>query len=103
MDKTKRVSNCCFNTLCETWRNLSDKDFLDYLVKSNFFCYIIFQREYSERKGEHWQGYLELKRQRYLTQIIRLVKGFVEERKRSQEEAIDYCKKENTKIGPTYE
>lgn len=98
----KRVINCCFNTKCDEFKNYSSQEFLEYLVKSNWFNYIIFQKEYEDQKEKHWQGYVETKKQKYLSQLREFFKGFVEPRIKTKQQAINYCKKTSTRIEETY-
>ncbi len=63
--------------------------------------YIVFQREICpDTKKEHWQGYCELKSQMRMKAIKKMFNDntlHIEDRKGSQEQAITYCKKDDTR------
>lgn len=65
--------------------------------------YAIFQREQGEEGTEHFQGYLELTRTQRLSWVRNNVsaRAHWESRRGTQQQAIDYCSKVDTRIsGP---
>ncbi len=64
--------------------------------------YIIYQQEKCKNGKKHWQGYVEFRNQKRMSEV-KLVFGddtiHVEPRHGTQEQAIDYCKKSESKIG----
>lgn len=84
-----------FRSLCFT----SYKDVVEY--EQDKVNYIIFQREVCPKtKKEHWQGYCELKKQLSMKQVKKLFNDkalHIESRKGNQQQAIDYCKKEESR------
>lgn len=67
--------------------------------------YMIFQREKCPKTGKlHYQGYIELIKKRRLTSLKKVYpKYHIESRKGTQKQAIDYCKKEETRYSPPRE
>lgn len=62
--------------------------------------YIVFQRERGHEDGTaHLQGYLELERNQKLSFVKKHISGRAhwEPRHGTQQQAIDYCKKEDTR------
>lgn len=66
------------------------------------FRYVTFQKEVGETGTEHYQGYLELTMQQRFSYIInRVAQMHLEPRRGTQEQAITYCTKDDTRIaGP---
>lgn len=64
--------------------------------------YLIFQHERGENGTNHFQGYAEFTKLRRLTQVRKILpSAHWERRKGTQQQAIDYCKKTDTRIeGP---
>lgn len=65
--------------------------------------YAVFQKERGNgTQHEHWQCYIELKCQMRLTEVKKMLNDntcHLEPRFGTQQQAIDYCTKENTRIG----
>lgn len=103
-----RLTNACISVPVSLFEGMDDKKFqtlledLPYLKGNNF--YFVFQRELSELKGEHWQCYLEFNRQVYFSELKEdFANSHIEPRKETQFQAINYCKKEKTRISGPYE
>ncbi len=79
------------------WKSLLDvADFReDYFVR-----YVIFQTELGESETIHLQGYVELSKQMRLNEVRRKFGNRVhyEHRRGTQQQAIDYSKKEDTRV-----
>lgn len=71
----------------------------------NVAVYVVFQREKGEVQGtEHFQGYIELKAKKTLHAMRSLLeRAHLEPRKGTQQQAIDYSKKEDTRIDGPWE
>lgn len=69
--------------------------------------YLVFQRERSPTTGKlHYQGYAEFIRStrvREIQNILAIGSGHVERRSGNQQQAIDYCKKEDSRVEPPVE
>lgn len=66
--------------------------------------YIIWQLEKGESGTEHWQGYVEFRKALRLTQLKTwLPTAHFEVRKGSQQQARDYCKKEEGRVAGPWE
>lgn len=73
---------------------------------TNSVKYAIWQRERGESGTEHLQGYVELSRVFRLGAVKRLLGSdriHLEPRRGSREQARDYCRKDDTRIGPIVE
>jgi len=85
-----------------TWNNPTNELTMHEDVK-----YCIYQKEKGESGTEHYQGYLELKKPMRMSAIHKWGNGWehcsFQERKGTAEQAINYCKKSNTKIGDVIE
>lgn len=69
----------------------------------DYMCYMIYQKELCpDTQRIHWQGYVEFTKKIGLAAVKSHLgnKIHAEIRKGSQEEAIDYCTKEDTRIEP---
>lgn len=86
--------------------------FTDYRKECTFdkklVKYIIYQKEECPKtKKIHWQGYIELNREMSYNvvklQVFKCKQIHVEIRQGSQQQAIDYCKKLESKIGDPIE
>lgn len=83
--------------------------FTSYEVKEPVFdqdimAFMIYQLEEGNQNHRlHYQGYIEFKGQETLKDIKKILgqKVHIEPRKGSQQQAIDYCKKVETRIGQT--
>lgn len=66
--------------------------------------YVVFQEEKGDTGTPHYQGYIELLGRRELPGMKKLIPGaHWESRKGTQEQAITYCKKEDSRISGPYE
>lgn len=78
----------------------------EIILTSPFIQYIIFQEEEAPSTGRrHWQGYIELTRPCDFNQVHQLLgcNCHLEPRKGTQLQAIEYCRKLETKIGGAFE
>lgn len=83
---------------------MNDEGFALILQTYEDVSYGVFQRERGENGTEHFQGYLEFSKLKRLTQLKKLNKRIHwERRKGTQQQAIDYCKKEDTQVGVPWE
>lgn len=98
-----RFSNICSTIFCDSFEH-TDKQFYDYLCHLNYIRYFRGQREKSEQEKEHWQMYIEFRTRQYLSKLKKdFCNSFLEERKGTQEEAMDYSWKIETRIGEPFE
>ena len=100
-DKETDGRNWCFtkNNPKET-----DNQFDEYLKSLKHIRAFVFQRERGENGTEHFQGYAEFHRSmRFSTMRKFLAGAHIEHRKGTKQQAVDYCKKEETRIGKVYE
>lgn len=68
--------------------------------------YVVYQTEIGENQTVHFQGYIELNRSQRLTWMRRLIgleRAHFEPRRGTREQAIAYCKKEDTRVDGPYE
>lgn len=80
-----------------------DEDVCPILFDAEAMNYLIYQREECpDTKRKHWQGYLEMNKKITLGGIKKKVdsKAHWEIRKGTQQEAIDYCTKDDSRIEP---
>lgn len=75
---------------------------LERLMNNDMVRYVIFQKEKGENGTEHYQGYLELRRNQRMSFIKRMMpRAHLEQRRGTREQARDYARKEETRIeGP---
>lgn len=89
-----KVRNYCFTSFKEITKDT---------YKNENVSYICFQQEKCPTTGKiHWQGYLELKNPSDLKNVKNIFKDstiHLEPRRGSQKQAIDYCKKNDSKLG----
>jgi hypothetical protein len=83
-------------------------DNLEWRPRTTDVSYIIYQFEKCPETGRiHAQGYCELKNQKKLKNLKISIfgddKAHIEKRNKSQESAINYCKKEDTRFAPGWE
>lgn len=95
---TQRSLNICF-----TWNNppVVEGNVQQPTFVEDKMHYLVYQYERSESGTLHWQGYVEFKSQtRYATARALLVAPgcHCESRHGSQQQAIDYCKKQDTRV-----
>lgn len=80
---------------------------LEAPVKGEFVKYLIYQKEKCPESGkEHWQFYAEFSKMfRMKAAMVELgvVKGHLEKRRGTQEQARDYCKKLESAVGECVE
>lgn len=90
---------------CFTLNNpdgLLDVTFDEWL--SNGLRYAVYQHEVGENGTEHFQGYLELDRGQRLSYCAQRIPGaHFEPRRGTQQQAIDYCKKEDSRLDGPWE
>ena len=79
-------------------------DYAGPQVQHRHFRYFLAQKEVAPKTGSvHWQGYLETKektRMAMVKEILRCPGAHCEPRRGTQEEAIAYCSKEDTRATP---
>lgn len=75
------------------------------LLNNSKFTYIVYQEEKCPSTDRHHlQGYIEFKQMRFKALKAILPEGtHIEERKGTQKQAIDYCKKETSRINGPWE
>lgn len=79
-------------------------EILAKLAETDSVGYIVYQYERGEKGTLHIQGYIELSRsQRFSYLKKRLPKAHIEVRRGTQEQAINYCTKEETQISEPVE
>ncbi len=86
-----RLRNVCFTLNNPTAPVLFNEEKMDYLI---------MQLEVGEEGTTHIQGYCELKTQQRLNAVKALLGGptvHIEARRGTQQQAIDYCKKDDTR------
>lgn len=82
------------------FKNYTDKKFFQHLKETELFKLIAFQREYSEKKGFHWQCFLILKKRKRLIALSKMLRdAYLEKAKGTDEENLIYCQKEVSKAG----
>lgn len=89
-----------------TWNNPADnyRDKMESLVDSNDAQYLVYQMEEGEEGTPHLQGYIEWTGRKTLTACKKLLpKAHWEPRKGTQEQAIEYCTKEDTRVDGPWE
>ncbi|AXH73075.1 MAG: putative viral replication protein [Capamivirus cipi] len=100
MENQGNVGTAMIKNFCFTWYDVNKFDaFFDKDLDRLGIQYIVMGREFGGRNGkEHLQGYCELKKAKRFTTIKNMIfedkKVHIEERMGSQEQAIDYCKKD---------
>jgi len=103
--KTKnfKLTNACISVFCNNFNNIDDKKFFEYIKSLPYVYYFVFQRETSKEKNEHWQLYIEFKTQIRFSKLHKDFKNaHIEPRKGKQEEAIAYCKKEESRVNSPF-
>lgn len=88
----RQVHNIVF-----TLNNYTEKDIED--INNLDVQYLIYGKEVGESGTPHLQGYIELHKKMSFNKVAKLFKWHIEPRKGTQQQAIDYCKKE----GRTFE
>lgn len=101
-----KLSNACITLKVDGFfKDFSDEKLLEYIKDLNICNYIVFQREFSEKKREHWQMYLEFKKRQYLFGLrkkFKYVATYIEKNYSEKVNTINYVKKEKTRIGDKY-
>lgn len=91
-----------FRNWCFTLNNPTqeERSFFSNFQLGDYFVYLIYQEEKGENGTIHFQGYVECREKRALNwlQIHLNNRAHFEPRKGTQEEAIAYCKKEETRV-----
>ncbi|MDD1463547.1 hypothetical protein MEO39_26550 [Dolichospermum sp. ST_sed2] len=66
--------------------------------------YIVYQLEQGDNGNIHYQGYVEFEEKKSLDSLRRMLAGaHFEIRRGSQQDAINYCKKQDTRLAEPYE
>lgn len=92
-----RFRNCCF-----TWNNFPED--AEDILRDLPFKYCVYQEELGENGTPHLQGYFELEKQTAKGKVQKMIHGWhVEKRMGSQDQAIAYCTKEETRAGDIIE
>jgi len=103
VDPDKKRRDWCFT------ENNPEEEPLDFISsimdRTNDVQYIIFQREKSKKGTIHYQGYIELKTSRDTKWMKKYIskRAHLEWRKKTREQAREYCRKEKTKIDGPWE
>lgn len=85
-----------------TWNNFGE-DF-ETVIAAWGATYAIFQHEVGEEGTPHIQGYLEFDKQQTMGGLKRLHNSVHWEKRRgNQQQAVDYCSKEDTRVSGPYE
>jgi len=96
MPRTESWKYVCFTSFCEEPPTRGDK-----------ISYLVYQREAgNESHREHWQGYaegIEGKTIKQWQSSLSSPNCHVERRKGTQEDAVKYCKKEDTRLDGPFE
>lgn len=91
-----------YRNYCFTLNNPSEEErsFFSNFQLGDFFNYMIYQEEMGENETHHFQGYIECRQQHDLSWMKRHFneRAHFEPRRGTQEEAINYCKKEETRV-----
>ncbi len=85
--------------------NDADRLALKALIAMKHFKYCVYQEELGHSDTPHYQGYIEFKRTMRLSTVKRLLGGRVhlERRRGTQQQARDYCMKEDGRISAPVE
>lgn len=91
-----------------SYRNFVFTSYVDELkIDTSNVVYYVYQRERCPTTGKlHYQGYVELLKRRALSSVKQILgdnKVHIERRHGSQKQAIDYCKKEDTRYSDPVE
>lgn len=93
----------------QEWKYVCFTSFLrECPVQGPGVSYLVFQREQCGSTGrEHWQGYAETEGRgqsiKWWQGKLAIGKGHVEKRKGTADEAVNYCRKEDTRLWGPYE
>jgi hypothetical protein len=92
-----------YRNWCFTLNNPTEEErsFFTNFQLGDFYNYLIFQEEKGETEGTtHFQGYIECREKRALSwmQIHFNNRAHYEPRRGTQQQAIDYCKKDATRV-----
>ena len=91
-----------YKNWCFTLNNPTEEErtFFSTFQLGDFYNYMVYQEEKGEEGTTHFQGYIEIRERRLLNwlQIHFNNRAHYEPRKGTQEEAIAYCKKEDTRV-----
>lgn len=95
--------------ICFTWNNPPLTVDTRVVAQPNFvpeaMHYLVYQYERGENGTYHWQGYVELKARKTFTQVKNLLGSSTihcENRRGTQEQAIDYCKKDDSRVPDSF-
>lgn len=98
------MSNSQGKYWCWTWNNptLDPIDTLEEWKLTKDTSYVVFQCE--KPSTRHYQGYTEFSKLKRFTQLKRAFPGYHFERRRgTQQQAIEYCKKDEHRLGGPWE
>lgn len=88
--------NVCFTSFC-----------VDCPVQGEDITYVVFQRESAGTTGrEHWQGYAEASKVLSVKQWqtrLKVGSAHIEKRRGTQQQAVEYCKKTDTRLSEPVE
>lgn len=84
-----------------TWNNYPE-DWQSQLRELAHVGYLICQEETGEAGTPHLQGYIEFTSQWRFPSLAKKFKWHIEKRKGSQSQAIEYCKKDDTRTGEQF-
>lgn len=89
-----------FSAWCFTLNNPTEDEFLQLRREGDGVRFIVWQEEKGEQGTRHVQGYVELEERRRLGYLRRRLsdRAHFEPRRGTQEEAIAYCRKEDTRL-----
>jgi len=92
-----------FRNFCFTLNNPTDeeREFFNNFRLGDYFVYLIYQEEKGEQEGtNHFQGYIELREKHDIGWMKNHFnpRAHFEPRRGTQEEAIAYCRKEDTRV-----
>lgn len=84
--------------VCWTLNNYTNED-AQNIAKDKCFDYVVFGFEIAPETGTpHLQGYAELAKRTEFNTVAKMYKWHIERRKGSQQQAIEYCKKEGNVV-----
>lgn len=91
--------------ICFTWNNppVVEGNVVQPKWDDDTMLYLVYQYEQGAQGTYHWQGYVELKNRKTFNQLKRLMlppglSCHMENRRGSQQQAIDYCKKSEGRV-----
>ena len=95
-------TNRAYRNFCFTLNNPTEeeREYFRNFQLGDFFVYLIYQEEKGENGTVHFQGYVELREKQRITWMKAHFNNnaHFEPRMGTQEEAINYCRKEETRV-----